>query len=197
MADSLFISVNLSGRHFDHPDLVEQISSIIKSTGFDPTRLKLEITETAVMENAESAVEMLRKIKEIGIQLSIDDFGTGYSSLNYLHRFPIDTLKIDRSFINHIELGNENSEIVRTILYLAKALKLSVVAEGIENIRQLNQLQTLGCQYGQGYLFSRPLPAVEVDNLLAEGLDWRGLTAANTFNTAMQPAQEEGIRLLS
>jgi len=197
MADSLFISVNLSGRHFDHPDLVEQISSIIKGTGFDPTRLKLEITETAVMENAESAVEMLRKIKEIGIQLSIDDFGTGYSSLNYLHRFPIDTLKIDRSFINHIELGNENSEIVRTILYLAKALKLSVVAEGIENIRQLNQLQTLGCQYGQGYLFSRPLPAVEVDNLLAEGLDWRGLTAANTFNTAMQPAQEEEIRLLS
>ena len=193
--DSLFISVNLSGRHFDHPDLVEQIRSIIEDTHFDPRRLKLEITETAVMENADGAIEMLRKIKELGIQLSVDDFGTGYSSLNYLHRFPIDTLKIDRSFVNSIELGSENSEIVRTILYLAKALKLSVVAEGIENIRQLNQLQFLGCDYGQGYLFSRPLPAGEVKHLLAEGLHWRSLMAANDFGIVVQPPETE-IRLL-
>jgi len=159
-------------------------------------RLKLEITETTMMENADSAIEMLRKIKETGVQLSIDDFGTGYSSLNYLHRFPIDTLKIDRSFVSSIERGNENSEIVKTILYLAKALKLNVVAEGIENIRQLNQLQLLGCEYGQGYLFSRPLPAGEVENLLAEGLHWRGLMASSDFGAITQPLETSEIRLL-
>ena len=192
----LFISVNLSGRHFDHPDLVEHIRSVIAETHFDPMRLKLEITETTMMENADSAIEMLRKIKETGVQLSIDDFGTGYSSLNYLHRFPIDTLKIDRSFVSSIERGNENSEIVKTILYLAKALKLNVVAEGIENIRQLNQLQLLGCEYGQGYLFSRPLPAGEVENLLAEGLHWRGLMASSDFGAITQPLETSEIRLL-
>jgi diguanylate cyclase (GGDEF)-like protein len=194
--DSLFISVNLSGRHFDHPDLVEQIRSIIEQTHFDPRRLKLEITETAVMENADSAIEILRKIKELGIQLSVDDFGTGYSSLNYLHRFPIDTLKIDRSFVSSIERGNENSEIVRTILYLAKALRLNVVAEGIENIRQLNQLQLLGCDYGQGYLFSRPLPAGEVKHLLADGLHWKGLMAASDLGAVIPPTEITEVRLL-
>src|SRR5204863_5267318 len=158
----LFVSVNLSGKHFDQPNLVDQIQEILDNTGFDARRLKLEITETAVMENADAAISMLRSIKQLGIQISIDDFGTGYSSLSYLHRFPIDTLKIDRSFVNAIERGTENSEIVRTIVYLAKALNLNVVAEGIENIRQFHQLNLLGCEYGQGYLFSRPLPAHEI-----------------------------------
>ena len=130
------------------------------------------------MENADAAISMLRSIKQLGIQISIDDFGTGYSSLSYLHRFPIDTLKIDRSFVNAIERGTENSEIVRTIVYLAKALNLNVVAEGIENIRQFHQLNLLGCEYGQGYLFSRPLPAHEIEKLLSEGLHWQNLLSS-------------------
>jgi diguanylate cyclase (GGDEF)-like protein len=169
---SLFVSVNLSGKHFDHPDLVEQIKDVLDETRFDPTCLKLEITETAVMENAETAISMLKSIKELGVKISIDDFGTGYSSLSYLHKFPIDTLKIDRSFVNSIDDGSENEEIVRTIVALAKALNLTVVAEGIENVNQFQYLSMLGCESGQGYLFSRPLPATEIVKLLNDEAPW-------------------------
>ena len=148
------------------------------------------------MENGETAIFMLRELKHMGIQLSIDDFGTGYSSLNYLHRFPIDTLKIDRSFVNSIGMGSENSEIVRTIVYLAKALKLTVVAEGIENIRQLSQLRALGCEYGQGYLFSRPLPANEAEVLLYEGPDWQGLMMHSETSVPVVGAVDKDLRLL-
>ena len=106
------------------------------------------------MENAETAILMLKEIKETGVQISIDDFGTGYSSLSYLHRFPIDLLKVDRSFVSAMEENTENGEIVRTVIALAKALNLRVVAEGIESIHQFHQLRILGCEYGQGYLFS-------------------------------------------
>jgi len=169
---SLFVSVNLSGKHFDHPDLVEQIKDVLDETRFDPTCLKLEITETAVMENAETAISMLKSIKELGVKISIDDFGTGYSSLSYLHKFPIDTLKIDRSFVNSIDDGSENEEIVRTIVALAKALNLTVVAEGIENVNQFQYLSMLGCESGQGYLFSRPLPATEIVKLINDEAPW-------------------------
>ena len=169
---SLFVSVNLSGKHFDHPDLVEQIKGVLDETRFDPTCLKLEITETAVMENAETAISMLKSIKELGVKISIDDFGTGYSSLSYLHKFPIDTLKIDRSFVNSIDDGSENEEIVRTIVALAKALNLTVVAEGIENVNQFQYLSMLGCESGQGYLFSRPLPATEIVKLINDEAPW-------------------------
>ena len=146
------------------------------------------------MENAETVIAMLKSIKQLGVQISIDDFGTGYSSLSYLHRFPIDTLKIDRSFVSAMERGSENSEIVRTIVYLAKALNLNVVAEGIESIRQFHQLSMLGCEYGQGYLFSRPLPAREMEKLLREGLEWQGLLSLNEAgflynNFDRQPAE--------
>ena len=169
----LIISVNLSGKHFTQPDLVEQIHRILQETKLHPSRLKLEITETAIMENAETAINMLKQMREIGVQLSIDDFGTGYSSLSYLHRFPINTLKVDRSFVSTMEDGSENGEIVRTIIALAKALKLSVIAEGIESIHQLHQLRILGCQYGQGFLFSRPVPANEVERFLLNKSQWR------------------------
>ena len=137
-----------------------------------------------------TSMGMLRHIRALGVQISLDDFGTGYSSLSYLHRFPIDTLKIDRSFVNSLERSSENSEIVRTIIYLARALGLSVVAEGIESIRQLSQLQLLGCDFGQGYLFSRPLPASEMEILLIEDFHWRGLLReANSETVFMnQPA---------
>ena len=165
---NLVVSVNLSGKHFAQKDIVQQIKSIITETGINPACLKLELTESAVMENAESVISMMKQIRELGIQLSIDDFGTGYSSLSYLHRFPINTLKVDRSFVNTMEDGSENGEIVRTVIALAKTLRLDVIAEGIETIHQLHQLRVLGCEYGQGYLFSRPVPADEAEKLIAD-----------------------------
>ena len=193
----LFVSVNLSGKHFDHPDLVEHVSSVLAETGFEATNLKLEITETALMENAGSAIEMLRSLKALGVRISIDDFGTGYSSLNYLHRFPLDTLKIDRSFIESLGLSHENGEIVRTIMYLAKALKLRIVAEGIEIIRQLEVLKSLGCDYGQGYLFSRPLAAELIAPLLDATTAWQGIYVSQGPELTDRMSDEQTLRLVS
>ena len=184
--NSLMVSVNLSVKHLSHPGLVDQITSILDESGLDPSCLKLEITESSVMENAEKAISVLKQIKATGVNLSIDDFGTGYSSLSYLHRFPIDTLKIDRSFVSSMDAGTENGEIVRTVIALAKALKLSVIAEGIESINQLHQLQMLGCRYGQGYLFSRPLPPAEAEKVLLEEFRWREMLPAARFDIAAQ-----------
>ena len=125
------------------------------------------------MENAERAIQMLAQIKETGVQVSIDDFGTGYSSLSYLHRFPIDLLKVDRSFVSAMEENSENGEIVRTVIALAKALRLKVVAEGIESIHQFHQLRILQCEYGQGYLFSPPKPVSDIETMLGEKTNWQ------------------------
>ncbi len=169
------IAVNLSGKHFGHPALVEQIKTVISESGIAAGNLKLELTESAVMENAETAILMLKQIKETGVQISIDDFGTGYSSLSYLHRFPIDLLKVDRSFVSAMEENTENGEIVRTVIALAKALKLKVVAEGIESIHQFHQLRILGCEYGQGYLFSKPLQVSDIERLIADKTRWQNI----------------------
>lgn len=171
----LVVSVNLSGKHFAQADLVEQIETIMIETGISPACLKLELTESAVMDNAERVISMMGRIRDLGVKLSIDDFGTGYSSLSYLHRFPIDTLKVDRSFVSTMEDGSENGEIVRTVIALAKTLRLDVVAEGIETIHQLHQLRILGCEYGQGYLFSRPVPLEEADRLLEDRERWENI----------------------
>ncbi|HEY0458406.1 MAG TPA: EAL domain-containing protein [Pyrinomonadaceae bacterium] len=176
---NLMMSVNLSGKHFAQPDIVEQIRWIIKETGVNPACLKLEITESAIMENAETTIAMLKNLQMLGVQLSIDDFGTGYSSLSYLHRFPIDMLKVDRSFVGSMEDGTENGEIVRTIIALAKTLNLNVVAEGIETIHQLHQLRILGCEYGQGYLFSRPVPAEDAQMILDNKTRWQTIIPKN------------------
>ncbi|MDQ2746756.1 MAG: EAL domain-containing protein, partial [Acidobacteriota bacterium] len=162
--ENLVISVNISGKHFAQNNLVEHIRAILTETGINPKCVKLELTESAVMENAASVITMMKEIRELGVQLSIDDFGTGYSSLSYLHRFPINALKVDRSFVSTMEDGSENGEIVRTVVSLAKILRLDIIAEGIETIHQLHQLRILGCEYGQGYLFSRPVPAGEAKN---------------------------------
>jgi len=164
----LQISVNLSSKQFVNSDLIDQIRKVIAETGIDPYCLKLEITESMVMENFDSAIEMLKQLRKIGIELSIDDFGTGYSSLSYLHRFPISTLKIDRSFVGCMNDNSENAEIVRTIVMLARSLKMNVVAEGVENKEQLSQLAALECEYGQGYYFSRPLDVKSAAKLLEE-----------------------------
>jgi len=186
---ALTISVNLSGKHFSSGNLVEEIRKIILETRIPPSCLKLEITESAVMENAEKTIAMLQQLKELGVQLSIDDFGTGYSSLSYLHRFPIDTLKVDRSFVSTMEDGSENGEIVRTVIALAKTLGMDVVAEGIETIHQLHQLQILGCEYGQGYLFSRPVPSVEAEKLLENKLRWQNIMPNQNY--IISPPQNE------
>ncbi len=173
--EDLLISVNLSGKHFAQEDLVKQVKAIIKDTGMNPQKLKLELTESAIMDNAESAIFMLNRLRDVGAQLSIDDFGTGYSSLSYLHRFPIDTLKVDRSFVSTMEDSSENGEIVRTVLALAKALKLDVIAEGIETVHQLHQLRILDCGYGQGYLFSKPVPYEKACEMVADKSRWKNI----------------------
>ena len=164
----LFISVNLSGKQFAQPDLMSEVAAIIEETGLDPRSLKLEITESVVMENIETATEMLKQLRALGLKLSIDDFGTGYSSLSYLHRFPIDTLKIDRSFVTQMSDNNENMEIVRTVVMLAQNLGMDVVAEGVETSEQLSLLQRLGCEFGQGYFFSKPVEASGAEKIIAE-----------------------------
>lgn len=168
----LTISVNLSSKQFSQSDLVAQIERTVRATGFNPADLKLEITEGVLMENAESAAAMLRQLKELGIQLSIDDFGTGYSSLSYLHRFPLDVLKVDRSFVIRLGPHGENAEIVRAIITLAGNLGMRVIAEGVETVEQLAQLRALGCHYGQGYLFSKPITGDAATVLLAEDPVW-------------------------
>lgn len=193
--ENLVVSVNLSGKHFAQKNLVEQIKAILLETEIDPACLKLELTESAVMENAEKVISMLTQIRELGIKLSIDDFGTGYSSLSYLHRFPINTLKVDRSFVSTMENGSENGEIVRTVIALAKTLKLDVVAEGIETIHQLHQLRILGCEYGQGYLFSRPVPAAEAEKLLTDKSRWGDIIPNHIIPMPLQTAEVSHLRL--
>jgi diguanylate cyclase (GGDEF)-like protein/PAS domain S-box-containing protein len=150
----LSLSVNLSGKQFMQPDLVGQVEEVLRETGFDPRCLQLEITESSVIENTETVTEMLMQLRALGIRLSMDDFGTGYSSLGYLHRFPIHTLKIDRSFVSG---GDGENEIVRTIIMLARNMGMDIVAEGVETQAQLAYLKELKCEYGQGFLFSHPL----------------------------------------
>jgi len=170
---SLFMSVNLSGKQVAAPTLVSDIADILKETHVDAKHLKLEITESAVMENADLAARLLKRLKALGVQLSIDDFGTGYSSLSYLHRFPVNTLKIDRSFVGRIGEAAENIEIVRTVISLADNMGMEVVAEGIETLSQLTQLRKLKCQYGQGYLFSRPVDADSVSDWISRKPHWQ------------------------
>ncbi|HLO49255.1 MAG TPA: EAL domain-containing protein, partial [Kamptonema sp.] len=168
----LTISVNLSGRQFSQPDLIEQIKQVLDETGLDGKYLKLEITESVIMEDGESAVTMLSQLRDLGISLSIDDFGTGYSSLSYLHRFPINTLKIDQSFVGRMGTDGDNSEIVRAIVTLAHSLGMDVVAEGVETSHQLAQLRSLGCEFGQGYFFSRPVESNAATALLSPAIQW-------------------------
>ena len=166
------ISVNLSGKQLREPSLIEQIDRILSKTKLAATSLKLEITESILMENIEVITQTLLALRERKIQLSIDDFGTGYSSLSYLHRFPVDTLKIDRSFINEIKSGKENSAIVKTIVTLAHMLNMDVIAEGIETTSQLDQLKMLKCEHGQGFYFAKPLSKEEAEKLIAASTQW-------------------------
>lgn len=162
----LSVSVNLSAKQLMHPALINQIQSILRSTGLQSRHLKLEVTESTVMEHSERSLSVLKRLAAMGVSLSTDDFGTGYSSLSYLQEFPFDRLKIDRSFIHKMNCDDRSGAIVRTILMLAANLGLDAVAEGIETENQLAALRSLGCRLGQGYYFSRPVNAAEARKLL-------------------------------
>ena len=168
----LSISVNLAGVQLAHPGLVELLDQVLDDTGLEGRYLKLEITETAIASAPESVRGMLLQLKQRQIQLCIDDFGTGYSSLSRLHRLPIDTLKIDRSFVINMSDQEGSMEIVRTILSLARNLGMDAIAEGIETAEQLAQLRKLGSEYGQGYYFRRPLDAASAAALLVSQPQW-------------------------
>jgi diguanylate cyclase (GGDEF)-like protein/PAS domain S-box-containing protein len=166
-AQPLTVSVNLSARQFSDPNLVSHIQSTLAQTGFPPHRLKIEITETMIVENHQAAVQILTQLQAIGIQIQVDDFGTGYSSLSVLHNLPLDTLKIDISFVRLLETDPDNAEIVKVIIKLAQNLGMVAIAEGVETQSQLRQLKALGCDFAQGYLLAKPLPPMEIERLVA------------------------------
>lgn len=164
------ISVNLSAKQLMHPSFIESTKEILNKTKLDPRFLKLEVTETMVMKYSEAALGVLTELHDLGVRLSTDDFGTGYSSLSYLHRFPFDRIKIDRGFISKMDSEMKIEAIVRSILMLGENLGIEVVAEGIETENQIRQLRSLGCKYGQGYFFSKPVAPEYAEKLLNEGL---------------------------
>jgi diguanylate cyclase (GGDEF)-like protein/PAS domain S-box-containing protein len=164
------VSVNLSARQVAHREFAASIGEILASSGLDPVHLRLEITETVLVEESATAIGTLEELSDMGVGLVLDDFGTGYSSLAYLNRFPFDGLKIDRSFVDALGVEQERTAIVEAIVGMARALSLDVIAEGVENEAQLSELDRLGCDYAQGHLFSRPLPAEKISALLSEGV---------------------------
>ena len=167
----LVVSVNLSIRQFKDPQLVETVARILIETGLSPACLKLEITESAMMRDTEATIRELQRLKQLGVQLAVDDFGTGYSSLAYLKQFPIDVIKIDRSFINRIGDDHDDTAIVRSIIDLAKSLRLRVTSEGIETAEQWDHLRDLSCDLGQGYYFARPLTGAAFSAILSQRAD--------------------------
>jgi diguanylate cyclase (GGDEF)-like protein/PAS domain S-box-containing protein len=171
----LQVSVNLSGRQFSQNDLVKRIERILREEDLEAASLKLEITESSLMDNVDRATEVMKKLRKMGVRLAIDDFGTGYSSLSYLHKFPVDTLKIDKSFVQKLGTseGSNEDDIVGTIAALGRKLGMDVVAEGVETPQQLELLKKLDCRYTQGFLCSKPVAAEDAEKLLAQGAAWK------------------------
>jgi len=166
------MSVNVSGKQLHMPDFVDRLRTIIRKSGIAPKALKIEITESTAMDDIQATIEVLEQLRQLKIQIGIDDFGTGYSSLSYLHRIPAHTLKIDKSFVSNLYTSRENQAIVETIITLARTLKMKTIAEGIETIEQLEFLRALGCDYGQGYFFAKPLTNMKAAQLLAQTPPW-------------------------
>jgi len=164
----LKMAVNVSGKQLKHPDFFEMLTTVIQETGVDPTNLELEFTESVIMENVEKTVELFRKIKGMGIRLSIDDFGTGYSSLNYLKHFPVDRIKIDRSFVIDVNRNESDAAIIEAIVSMAQSLSLRVIAEGVENSDQLDSLSRLGCDEVQGFYLAMPMLAEALSKILGK-----------------------------
>jgi EAL domain-containing protein (putative c-di-GMP-specific phosphodiesterase class I) len=182
-AQPLTVSVNLSPRQVADANLVNDVMIALRDTGLPPASLTLEITESALMQDIESTTATLAALKAIGLRLAIDDFGTGYSSLSYLRRFPVDILKIDRSFVATLDSSDTEAALVRSILSLGRTLELETIAEGIEREGQLRELQSLGAHLGQGYFFARPLDADAITALVRGG----GLPGPDAMNADLDP----------
>jgi EAL domain-containing protein (putative c-di-GMP-specific phosphodiesterase class I) len=165
----LTVSVNLSARQLQQPDLPGVVAQILLETGLDPACLVLELTESLLLHDTEAALAQLQQLKSLGLRLAIDDFGTGYSSLAYLRKFPIDIIKIDKSFVDELAGGRDASALTHAIVQLGQTLHLVTVAEGIETSDQLVELRESGCQLGQGHYFATSLGHVEVEKLLLNG----------------------------
>jgi diguanylate cyclase (GGDEF)-like protein len=183
--DPLRVAVNLSARHFHQTNLVETVAKILKDSGLNPNWLELELTERSVMKDPEQAIVKLHELKGMGVHISIDDFGTGYSSLSYLKRFPIDTLKVDQSFVSEITTDSDNAAIVQAIITLARAMKLNVIAEGVETLEQFELLRRLDCDAVQGFLFSEPLSTEDFTQLLVER---RQVSFRSDYSTTRLPS---------
>jgi predicted signal transduction protein with EAL and GGDEF domain len=164
------VAINISSAELRDRGFVANLRAVLRETGLDPRYLELELTETVLMEDSRSAAEVLAELKAIGVQLALDDFGTGYSSLSYLKRFPIDTLKIDQSFVRDLKTDTDDAGIVTAVIGMGKSLHMRVVAEGVETRAQLEFLQERNCPQGQGFYFSRPVPATEFGRLLEHGV---------------------------
>jgi EAL domain-containing protein (putative c-di-GMP-specific phosphodiesterase class I) len=164
------MAVNLSARQLARPEIVDEVRDILAQTGLDPETLVLEITESVMIQDMELAIGRLTELKSLGVRLAIDDFGTGYSSLNYVRRFPVDILKVDKSFIDGVTEGGESSALTAAVIELAGILNLKPVAEGIERADQLERLLDLHCDLGQGFYFAKPLPGADLESLLTERL---------------------------
>ena len=166
------MNVNVSGRQVSEPGFVAEIGQVLAETRVDPSRLVLEFTEGVLMQDTEATMATLRALKVLGVRLAIDDFGTGYSSLSYVRQFPIDILKIDRSFVASMADGPDERALMHSILNLSETLHLETVAEGIENAGQLAELQALGADLGQGFLFAKPLGPTDISAMLANPGRW-------------------------
>jgi diguanylate cyclase (GGDEF)-like protein len=190
---NLMVSVNISGKHLSNDDLIDDVENVLEASKIKPSTLKLEITESTAMENAEHTINVLHKLKHIGVQLSLDDFGTGYSSLSVLQKLPFDTLKIDRSFVYSVGEHGEGSEILQTIISLAKNLKMRVIAEGVETTSQLAVLQDLGCDYAQGFLLAKPKPREDTELILYKGQDWLPEEVTEQFERVSLPGSDADL----
>jgi len=166
------VGVNLSSRQFQAPGLVAEVAEVLRITGLSPRCLRLEVTESLLMDKHPNVAQTMTELRAMGVRIDLDDFGTGYSSLSYLHQFPIDTLKIDRSFIQRIGATDDALEIVNTILALANSLDMEVVAEGVETQQQLDVLRKMHCAYAQGYHLSRPVAAPQFETLVGTRRTW-------------------------
>ncbi|HLJ54760.1 MAG TPA: GGDEF domain-containing phosphodiesterase, partial [Chthonomonadaceae bacterium] len=182
----LSVSVNLSGKQLQRPDVVERVAEVIEKTRIAPADLKIEITESVMMGDVADTVSKLHALKALGVKLAMDDFGTGYSSMASLSTFPLDTVKIDRAFVKRLTENHESSSVVSAIIMLSKALQLDVTGEGIETPEQLVQLQGLGCQIGQGYFFDRPLTPDALDKVIAAGPNQFAIQRAEPDNAIIE-----------
>jgi EAL domain-containing protein (putative c-di-GMP-specific phosphodiesterase class I) len=163
----LQISVNVAGRQLEQPDFVDQVAEVIRSSGVEPATVVLEVTETTLLQNAEDAIAKLEALRTLGVGVAIDDFGTGYSSLSYLQRFPATAIKIARDFVAVDEADTDSWELASAIVSMGRALRLTVIAEGVEEPFQLDRLRKLRCSRAQGYYLARPLPAEELERLFS------------------------------